>query len=391
MTVLAQHGWGKGNKIARGLESGTVRGVIMSPKDESPDNLASYLSGLRERNSEAELLVDPLFHIGAIQGLPRIGKLGDYPHYQDRLDPLSFSPRSTRSFVSRTLQWQVGLDVTAILSPTVMVDDLTSRWSQVALSLAQETIYQHQDQGEDRPLLISLVVDEDALRHPRDVDDWLDDLTELDTDGFYIVVRRRDNRYQQNYNPAALASLLRVCHSLGERNEYRVIAGYTDMTSLLLHAVGVEGTGTGWYGNLRQFTLSRFQETGGRAPRARYSSGPLLNSIYMYELAAIHNNDRIMEVLSGSPFDERFNDARNPESAPWNLTDSTLHHWWVMNDILEPILQETPDDRLDLVIDSITQALDTYTQVSAIHRFSPDTGPAHLLEWQEAIRRFQGG
>ena len=387
MTILAQHGFGKGNKISRGLRDGAIRGAIMSPRDDSPDNLASYLRDVRQNHPEAEMLVDPQFHIGAIPGLTRTRHLSKYPHYRNRLNASSFTARTTPAFVAATLEWQNSLDVSAVLSPTVMVDDLNDQWAQVALTLAQESIYQHRD--ESRPLLISLVVEEDALRQRSQVDDWLDDLTALDADGFYIVVRRRDDTYQQNYESTILSSLMRVCHSLAEINEFRVFVGYTDIAGLLLHAVGIEGTGTGWYGNLRQFTLRRFEETsGGRTPLTRYSSSLLLNSIYVYELSAIYSSGLATEVLSPTLYD-RFNDTTDPITIGWPLEESTLHHWSVLNAIVDSVPTGSLGDRLDSVHDSIVQALATYAQVSQAHRFSPDTGSQHLLQWQEALRTFR--
>ena len=387
MTVLAQHGWGKSTKIERGLQAGTIQGVIMSPRDESPRKLVSFLTELQEANPEAELLVDPQFHIGAIQGLAAVGHLSEYDHYRSRLNPSSFNPRTTTSFVQDVLEWQNELDVTAILSPTVMVNDLDGQWAQVASMLAQETIDQHNG---DKPLLISLVVEEDALRQRGQVDEWLDDLTGLEADGFYIVVRRRDESYRQNYDPVVLTSLLRVCYSLAEVNEYRVFAGYTDMASLLLHAVGVEGTGSGWSAGLRQFILRRFRgDRGGRQPRPRYSSGPLLNSIYIYELDAIYNGGLVEEVLSGSPLDRRFNDTRNPEDVDWSPEESALHHWYVLNDIVESLAGDTLEARLDSAGDSVALALATYAQIRPVVGFSPGTGSQHLQDWQEALQNFR--
>ena len=152
MTILAQHGWGKSNKIQRGLEAGVIQGVTLSPRDETPDNLSSFLANLGANYSASERLVDPQFHIGTIQH-PRVNNLQLYNHYQPTLTLASFSPERIRHFVQSTLDWQYRLDVTAILSPTVMVDDLSDRWAQVAQMLAQETVDQY---AHDRPLLISL-------------------------------------------------------------------------------------------------------------------------------------------------------------------------------------------------------------------------------------------
>ncbi len=386
MTVLAQHGWGKGDKIESGLSDGSIQGVIMSPRDELPGNLASYLNSLRDSHPSAERLVDPLFHIGTVSSASD-GKLPRYPHYNSQLTPRSFSATNIQNFVRDTLDWERGLSVSAFVSPTVMVDDLSNQWAQIAMMLAQDTISQHDG---DKPLLISLVIGEEALRQRALVDSWLDDLTMLDVDGFYLVIRRTDETYRQNYDPDILASLLNVCFSLAEVNQYRVFAGYMDMVTLLLHAVGVTGTGAGWYATLKQFTLRRFQQsTGGRQARARYSSRPLLNSIYMTELDSIYYGRRLPDVISGTTFDTRFGGNTNPENVPWPPRDSALHHWQVLDGIIQSIAGNTISDRLDSARNLIALAYATYVQVGALVPFTSETGPTHLDQWREALDRFR--
>ena len=386
MTILAQHGWAKSDKIERGLANGSIQGVIMSPRDMSPGNLASFLSSIQTAQPNSDRLVDPQFYAGTIWPV-REGRLGDYNHYEPHLTPLSFSPSEIHRFVNLTLQWQYGLDLSAVTSPTVIVDDLGSQWAQIAMMLAQETVSQHDG---SKPLLISLVVGEDALRQRAQTDGWLNDLTQLDADGFYLVVRRSSEGYRQSYDPDVLASLLRVCYSLGELNQYRVLVGYTDMATLLLHAVGVAGTGAGWFAGLRQFGLRRFQPaSGGRPPRSRYSSRPLLNSMFVTELDTIYRRGLITQVLSNTPFDGRFNGLTNPENVPWPANEAALHHWQVLSDIS----QSTSGAQLNVGLDSarnlIVQAITVYTAIATLIPFTPETGPTHLDQWLDALNRFR--
>ena len=383
MTILVQHGWGKSDKIERGIASGAIEGVILSPRDESPTRLDSFLSALP---NSIERLVDPQLYAGTIWPV-RDGNLEDYGHYRRHLTPTSFSPAAIRDFVDDALTWQTGLDVSAIVSPTVLVDDLGSQWAQIAMMLAQETVVQHDG---SKPLLISLVIGEDALRQRTPVDDWLDALTQLDVEGFYLVVRRTSDSYRQHYDPEVLASLMRVCYSLGNLNQYRVFVGYTDIATLLLHAVGVAGTAAGWYANLRQFSLRRFEPvTGGRRPRTRYSSRPLLNCIYMTELDGIYNGGHLARVLSGTPLDSRFNTTTNPENVAWPDDDATLHHWQVLADISRSVVGASVANRLDLARNNIVQAHATYTLAGTLVPFSTETGPTHLDQWLDALSRFR--
>ena len=358
----------------------------MSPRDETPANLASFLTILAALQPKAERLVDPQLYAGAIWPVRDL-RLPDYPHYRQRLTPVSFSPAGIQSFVSAALDWQRGLDVSAVVSPTVMVDDLGSQWAQIAMMLAQETVSQHDG---SKPLLISLAIGEDALRHRVPVHSWLDDLSQLNVDGFYLIVRRASETYRQHYDPDVLVSLLHICYSLAELNEYRVFVGYTDMVTLLLHAVGVSGTGAGWFTSLRQFNLRRFQPvSGGRQPRTRYSSRPLLNSIYVTELDGIYNGGHVADVLSVTPFDARFNGPPNPENVPWPADEAALHHWHVLNDISQSLVGNGVSDRLDRAHNLITQALALYTQVGMFVPFTTETGWTHLDQWLDALNRFR--
>ena len=378
MTILAQHGYGKSNKIEQGIANGSIHGVVMSPRDAVPSELAAFLNTVHNANPTAELLVDPQFYIGAI-GHARASKFDLYPHHRRSLVPTSFSPTEIQNMVKDTLDWQGGLDITAVSSPTVIVSDLGGRWAQIAMTLAQETVIQHSG---NKPLLINLVVEEEALRQKALVEDWLNDLTQLDVDGFYLVVCRSSASYRQHYDPEVLGSLLLICYSLAELNQYRVYCGYTDMVTLLLHAIGVAGTASGWYFNLRQFTLTRFLPSGGgRRPRPRYSSRPLLNSIFLSELDGIYSGGQMASVLSATQLDGRFAGTTNPENVPWPDPDSWLHHWNVLNDISRLAAGTTVQDRLNSAENLISRALAIYAQIAPMVPFSNETGPTHLECW----------
>ena len=383
MSILAQHGYGKSDKIEQGIEDGSIQGVIVSPRDERPKNLAALLANIP---NDLERLADPQFYAGTVVN-PRVGKLPEYPHYRANLTPASFDPVAIRDIVQETLAWQDNLDVSAVVSPTVLIDAHTSRWAQIAMMLAQETINQHQP---NKPLLISLVIAEEALQEIQLVDGWLNEITQMDVDGFYLVIRRLSETYRQQYEPGILTSLLRVCYSLAEINEYRVFVGYSDMVSLLLHAVGVTGTGAGWFSGLRQFGLRRFQQvTGGSQPRSRYTSRPLLNSIYITELDSIYHSGLIADVLSGTGYDGRFKMNTNPENVGWPPRDAALHHWSALHNMVQSVSSTTASGRLTSVRSQIVQAIALYSQVGQFLPLQPDTNASHLHQWLDALDRFR--
>ena len=388
LSILVQHGWGKTTKIQQALGEESVAGVIMSPRDELPPRLAEFLSEIAHSYPQAERLVDPQLYAGTITQ-PRDGQLQHYPHYESDLSHSSFSPEGIRHFVNISFNWQRDLDVTAMVSPSILIEDFFDRAAQIAIMLSQEAQLQH-NRSQDKPLFVSLVVSEAALRNRAALNSWLNEISQIDVDGFYLILQRGSDTYSQQYQPEVLAALMGICYSLSEINEYRVVVGYTDMATLLLHAVGVDATAAGWSVGLRQFTLRRFLPvTGGRQPRPRYSSGPLTNSIFVTDLEPLYNAGRIAEVLSDTPYDSRFNGNTNPENVPWPAEEAALHHWHVLSNLARLTAAGRIGERLDRAEGHLGQAIAQYSRIAPLVPFTSEGGATHLHQWLEALNSFR--
>jgi hypothetical protein len=81
-------------------------------------------------------------------------------------------------------------------------------------------------------------------------------------------------------------------------NSFLVINGFSDLLTPFLGAAGAEAGATGWWSNLRTFSLERFSPAagGGRTPTERYLSCALLNRITYYELDILRR--RVRSVLN---------------------------------------------------------------------------------------------
>jgi hypothetical protein len=79
---------------------------------------------------------------------------------------------------------------------------------------------------------------------------------------------------------------------------FLVINGFSDLLTPFLGAAGAEAGATGWWSNLRTFSLERFSPAtgGGRTPTERYLSCALLNRITYYELDILRR--RVRSVLN---------------------------------------------------------------------------------------------
>jgi len=279
------------------------------------------------------------------------------------------------------------------LSPAVLLEDFRDPWSQITLSLAREAMAIHAQLGNAPPLLLSLVIGETALRSKEALREFLDIISLWDVAGIYLIVHFNDPTYPAFVEETTLANLMYFVYVMARVNGYEVVYGYSDVMSCLLHAVGAHATATGWFHSLRQFSIRRFQPTtGGRQPRPRYLSGPLLSSVLVVpELSAIYEVGRIEEVLSSTRYDSVMATG-NPANAPWPRHKSCLHRWEVLGHLAaEFSLQESTKGNLELLKKKIRSAQAIYSLLTESNVVFESPVGRDLRQWSDAVRSFETG
>lgn len=393
--LLAQAGYGKGSKIHTALDEALVSGVIFSPKDERRENLEECVSELRGDHADAWIMVDPQFYATTVS-VPRDGRLPEYDYYADHA-PLSrtqFSPRQIAGYVQACLNYQNSLPgLSYILSPSVLFDDFRDSWSQIALNMAEASIDHHDSLAHAPPLLVTVVTSELALRNATGLGEFLDALSGLEVDGFYLLVNRSSSGYQAAMDTRAMENLMYFVHVLAHLNDYQVVVGYSDWLGFLLHAAGASATATGWHQSLRQFSMARFEPAGsGRRPRKRYSSTPLLsNPLIVPELDDIYRVGLLNNVLSGSDHDAILRNGPAAGEARWTDEIGCLAHWAAVGRAVAQIeAQRRPAAKLNTALGLIDGAVTLYDRL--LNRgvnFEPQTGPDHLTSWRDSVLAFR--
>ena len=226
------------------------------------------------------------------------------------------------------------------------------------------------------------------------MEEFLDALTELDVEGFYLIIRRNANSLQNSMEAASFSRFLYFSHVLAAINEYKIIVGYSDWHSFLIKAVGVTHTACGWYQNLRQFSLARYQPSrGGRRPRKRYSSVTLLsNPLITPELQDIYLTGFLPIVLSDSIYDSIIANDPATGEANWSDEIACLNHWFSLDVVSQRIDgQPNATARIQEVERIIQTAQNLYRQLESNGvSFDPQTGPRHISEWQDTVKEFRG-
>lgn len=312
MSYWIQHGYGKGDKISNVIGTGVVDGVILSPADEMPDALKSYVSDLKAGGVRA--LLDPQLYVHTItNGVGRChGDHGlDFDDVHWSADPKTIS-KHVRAVVKANNQ--LGLD--QICAPTPVQGTFGDTWTPLSLQYARAVA---DSVGEQRTIA-SVVFDESALGQPwTDIEDWLDAATKLKVRGFYLICVRQGNSYPLAWSTQRLTQLLRLIYRLAGPNEYEVILGYSDVEGLAACALGAS-MATGWFYSQRRFTEAKWRPTKGGSPAlARFTSDRLLVPLLADEARALVARGYESEVHSLSSERQRLR-------AGYGISESRSQH-----------------------------------------------------------------
>ena len=390
MNLLAQHGYGKGTKIDRALDSNDLSGVILSPKGESPRKMEEYIHTLRTNHPETKVYFDPQFHACCMQGEITVGKLVEYPYFSARLTRAHLSaPANIRHYANSVINYQRELGLTDFFSPTISFDDFNGRESQTGISLAYESI-EITDAANN--LYISLYINENAFRNRDALEDFLNVISLFDVKGFYLVVERVGNTDKATaMAPNILSNLMWFVYILSAVNGFDVIVGYSDFLSLPLSAVSNASFACGWYNNLKMYSEANFRpSSGGRHPRKRYTSGVLMSSLLLLpEIISLNRLGILSQIESSSPYNEII--RPNLNDAEWTDEVSCLHNWHVLKSVLTEIesMGSVPG-KLDYVTSKIINASEIYRVISERgFQLDAKSSGSHLSMWLAAISDFR--
>jgi hypothetical protein len=401
MKLYAQHGYGQGEKILRGLEKSYIHGVIYSPRDISAPQLRTNISEVLQANANADRFFDPQYFAAynVTDSEARLGHLKLCEEYKKsyftnrRRRELELDSKLITEDIEDCLAFQNTLDVTGVISPNILItrsfDSIEGAIAKNFIRIAGQVCV---DQHFDKPLYATLAVSREALLDRGELFTFLEDITVLDKrpDGFYVLIAAgsEDARSDIFYTDV-IAGWMLINHSLS-LNGYQVINGYSDLLTPFLRIAGAMAGATGWWSNSRMFSLSRFlPASGGRLPIPRYLSKVLLNRISHIELAQITDLrsrfPRIPNVLNGLETDFLYPLKQGYEPA---RSDEVLQSWEAIRSLCEDICRENQIETLHLCRAAITRAINAYDEIQSNIRLDARSNGEHLIAIQEGLSLF---
>ena len=392
MKCYAQHGALQGDKTLEGIRSGYIDGVIYSPRDIKAAKLAEHIDSVANANGGADQFFDPqyyaAFNVGHDEA--RRGHLpteySEYFRLRRRRD-LESNLDNIRADIRDCLGFQANLPLAGLISPNVLIsrsfDSVEAVISKNFIRLAGEV---HAKSKSRKPLYITLALSREALMDEHELIEFLTDITLLDQPpaGFYLLVASRNEDARTDiYNADVIGAWMLVNYTLA-LNGYSVINGYSDILTPFLGVAGAAAGATGWWSNLRTFSLGRFlPSVGGRLPVQRYLSKLLMNRITFFELHQLRT--MYPAVLNGLETDALYPaDAGSEPDRP----NEVLQSWEAIKSLCGDLCCETVADSVTCCEDAMAQAKKAYDQIASKIRLDSKSNADHLPALEEGLKVF---
>ena len=166
-------------------------------------------------------------------------------------------------------------------------------------------------------------------------------------------------------------------------NGFQVVNGYSDILTPFLGAAGGIAGATGWWSNLRMFSIGRFfPSPGGRLPIIRYLSKALLNRITFSEKDAI--SGFVPSVINQLPHDSDYDPDKLKRS------EEVLQSWEALKSLNEELLNEDITESLRNCTQAVLQAEQTYSEIASVGIvLDQKSRDEHILPLLDGLRQFK--
>lgn len=284
-----QHGWGNGSSggnITRAIRAGASSGVIWSPCNYSVTTLAAEI----KRNNGAEQMVDPQLYVAYAPGKTKELQLRHHPWISITRkggQRANINAALLRSVVAEALTFQRDRpELTAMVSPALGTSAPTGGPLAGLVLCARESIAWWRQNGDKRPLLVSLPLEGAIFDSDQSVHSLMGAFAAIKPDGFYLLAELDPNLDASTY-ASRLERVLWLTSRLSERAVVRV--GYTGLNGWLFRAAGAEAVAGGWFQNRRWWSLRHWLDRTGGSRLERAALESVIALLPPADLAAIRD------------------------------------------------------------------------------------------------------
>ena len=370
MQILAQHGAKGGERISQGLVDGLIDGVIYGAKDIAPERLQEKCGEQALNHPASVRLFDPQYYACVLASEPgvRLGYLeGEdaYPYFGARRRRELEQETRVAADLEACLAYQKTLPISAFIAPNIVIRrSLDSVEATIAKDFLRHSASAHAQLRDPRPLYATLAVASDALRDRIELQNFLQEITELENppSGFYLLIEHPDHDIPPTLEEPDVLSRWMLINRVLSLSGYQIINGYADVIAPYLGAAGATSVASGWFNTLKVFSLKKYAPNSGiaRQPVPRYTSARLLKSIRHTELESLRA--QFAEVLNGIPTDRLYDEDEG--SRPSSMGEA-LQNWDCLRLLGRMVVAGDPEASLAAIETALDRAEETYAEIGA--------------------------
>lgn len=395
MQLLAQHGFGNGDKISRALGDGLVAGAIFSAKDISPAKLAPALTIMRSDFPQSVRLFDPQYYASLIGAQPgaRLGHLdgeSSHSYFTVRRRRELERESQVQADLESVIGYQSSLDVSAIICPNIVIRrSFDSIEGTISKNFLRNAAHSAVSLGESRPVYATLAISLPALSDRIELQNFLQEITELDDPptGFYLLLEKPDSGIPAALTEPDMLSRWMLLNYTLKTSGFQVINGYTDALSPYVGAAGADAVASGWYNTQKTFSLKKFEPVSdfARRPVPRYLSRALLKSIRHTELHDLRTP--FPSILNGLSGDDYYDEE---EGSTPDATGEALQNWQGISALNELVQPGDVEGSLEACQVALNDAEELYVRIRDYGLTMRDrSGPGHIELIRDELRAFE--
>lgn len=382
--LIVQDGHQTHTRASDAIGAGLAGGVVWSPGDQGPDKLLERIACAPFAGSLQA--IDPQLYVARlIDANPK--KIGEHGLFAVPMRPRDLAARQLPGLIDVILSAQAGCPaITHLIAPTVSVANMADRNAQTAVDLADGSIaWWDGKDDEDRPLLLSFALEQSLLADDDSVNGLLDEITGLDSHGFYLLFELPPNADPQRAAPLIHRALY-VVNTLAE-NDFDVWVGYVGVGGYAMRAAGASTIATGWFQKQQWWSPDHWSPSRGRQPRPRAFLSTVVGSLVLEtELDPLRRADaRLYREIIEAPGEiaSELREGRLPTDV-FDRAECSMQLFATLAELDARIAGDVEDDLRQVDAD-LGNAIENLERIEAVIPLEVRSGTRSPSAWRDAV------
>ncbi len=180
MKLYAQHGWGVGGKVGKAYQDNVIHGVIMGPRDETPERCEQNILTWSGEHIGIKLLIDPQLYTTFLAGNSnaKMGNLFDYPFFPGARRRNDYEQiQNIENDIRNCFDYQSNLPLSGWIAPNIIPERFDSILGSISKNFIRNTNKIKNEYDAHPPIYATLALSLNMLLERDELDQFLEEIT----------------------------------------------------------------------------------------------------------------------------------------------------------------------------------------------------------------------